>query len=418
MFLLRRPTHSIGLPAAGNWLLAGTFVTTVGNGVQAFAVGKLLYDLTGSIAAFGVVIIVEQAVNVLMQVLAGPWVDRGDPKRTCVQVEVVRGLVVCGASLMLGNGSFFGWVVLMTLVIRIAQPFYRAATFSLAPAVVPAESLGRFNGFSNVALQSGQLVGVAVAGVVIERWGATPAFLINGLSFLFSALAVAIVARPTPEPVEQLLLTDAMAAGRHLVAAWAEIAALIRTEASLGWHLVISTADSVAIYLFNLVIVAVIAERFGGSAEWLSAVEVAFAVGAIGSGAIVSQLTERWGVQSSVVIGIGGQAVCFVLLGLLREPSITLPLAFGLGAFNTISWTVVTTTLQLRVRKTIKGRIGTARNLLTALITVGLVPLVSALQAASLEWALLMSGAVCLMFVAIPIWLGRRRYARSVAYAS
>jgi hypothetical protein len=209
-----------------------------------------------------------------------------------------------------------------------------------------------------------------------------------------------------------------MAAGRHLVAAWAEIAALIRTEASLGWHLVISTADSVAIYLFNLVIVAVIAERFGGSAEWLSAVEVAFAVGAIGSGAIVSQLTERWGVQSSVVVGIGGQAVCFVMLGLLREPSITLPLAFGLGAFNTISWTVVTTTLQLRVRKTIKGRIGTARNLLTALITVGLVPLVSALQAASLEWALLMSGAVCLMFVAIPIWLGRRRYARSVAYAS
>src|SRR4029453_4128070 len=131
---MRTLTRSLELPASGRWLLAGTFVTTIGNGVQTFAVGKLLFDLTGSVAAFGVVIVVEQAINVAMQLVAGPWVDRGDARGTAIVVELTRGICVCVAGVMVGSASFFTWVVVMTLVIRVGQPFYRAATFSLGPA--------------------------------------------------------------------------------------------------------------------------------------------------------------------------------------------------------------------------------------------------------------------------------------------
>jgi MFS family permease len=401
-----------GLPTPGLWLLAGTLVTAVGNGAQAFAVGKLLYDLTGSVAAFGAVLIIEQVLNVLVQFIAGPWVDRGDARRTGIQVEVVRGLCVCLASVALNAQTLFTWVVLLTLVIRTAQPFYRAATFSLAPAVVPGDLLTRFNGYSNICTQAGQLLGIVIAGLVLDRWGASPALLMNGLSFLVSAATLALVAARTAE-VEAggSVAAHPSASVRQLLDAWTEIATLLRSEAGLVWHLVLSTADSIAVYLFNLVSVAIVAERHEDSAQWLSAVDVAFTLGAVVSGFAVTHLTQRWGLRGSVVVGIGGQAACFALLGIVPEARLSLPVALALGACNTVSWTVVMTTLQLRVGKRVKGRIGTARNLLTALLTMALIPLVSTLQAASLDWALLASGGICLVFALIAVVFGSARRA-------
>jgi MFS family permease len=407
---MRWLTTRTGLPSAALWLLAGTFVTTMGNGVHTFAVGKLLYDRTGSVAAFGIVIIVEQASTFLMQLVAGPWVDRGNPRRTCIQVELIRGASICLASAMLGSDQLLVWVMLMTLIIRVAQPFYRATTFSLAPALVPASSLGRFNGYSNVCLQAGELLGVALAGVLMQQWGPSAAFLVNGLTFLFSAMAVRMVVVPAQLTRAQVA---AGAAWKQLLESWHEIAVLLRHEAGLAWHLTLSTADALAVNLFNLVVVAIIAERFGGSAYWLSVVGCAFAVGAIASGAAVTRLTTRWGSRMAVIVGIGGQAICFVLLGLTEQPWLTVVLSLGLGAFNTISWTVVMTTLQLRLGGPVQGRIGTARSLLTAVLTVMLVPLVSSTQAISLEWALVMTGAVCLGFAAIAVIFGLTRAAEA-----
>jgi MFS family permease len=393
---------------ASRWLLAGTLVTTIGNAMQTLTVGKLLYDRTGSIAAFGYVLIFEQLITFLMQLVAGPWVDRGDPKRSCVQVELVRGTVICAASCMLVvSHHTVGWILLMTLVIRVAQPFYRAATFALAPAVVPADSLARFNGLSNVCLQAGQLLGVAIAGPVLLYAGAPTAFLINGLTFLFSAAAVAVITVPPGAIVKATAATGN--AWAQLLQGWREIGALVRREAGLAWHLVLSTADNIGVLLFNLALVPIVAARFAGSPYWLSIVDGAYAVGAIASVAAVTSMTTRWGSRLTVIIGIGGQAACFALLGVVPFTWALLVLAFGVGAFNTVSWTVVMTTLQLRARGPVKGRIATVRNLLTAVISIALVPLITRMQDASLDVALIASGAVCLAFALVAVILGRPR---------
>jgi MFS family permease len=393
---------------AGRWLLAGTLVTTIGNAMQTLTVGKLLYDRTGSIAAFGYVLIFEQVITFLMQLIAGPWVDRGDPKRSCVQVELLRGTVICAASgMLLVSRHTVAWILLMTLVIRVAQPFYRAATFALAPAVVPAESLARFNGLSNVCLQVGQLLGVAIAGPILLYAGAPTAFYLNGVTYLFSAATVAVIAVPPGAIVK------ATAAGGRvwdqLLQGWREIGALIRREAGLAWHLILSTADNIGVLLFNLALVPIVAARFGGSPTWLSIVDGAYAVGAIASVAAVTPMTTRWGSRVTVIVGIGGQAACFALLGVVPSTAALLLLAFGVGACNTISWTVVMTTLQLRARGPVKGRIATVRNLLTAVISIALVPLVTRMQGVSLEAALIASGVVCLAFALVALIVGRPR---------
>ncbi|WP_054950387.1 MFS transporter [Numidum massiliense] len=400
----------LGVPPAGRWLLAATLVTTVGNGMHTLATGKLLYDSTGSVAAFGAVIIFEQVISFLMQVVAGPKVDRSDPKRTCVQVELIRGGLLIGFALaMLVSHNVFLWIMLMTLSIKVTQPFYRAATFALAPAVMSSESLGRFNGYSNICLQGGQLLGVALAGVVIHYWGAPAAFLINGVTFIFSAVSISFITVPHAEIVRATGMSPRIS-WKQLLKEWREFFLLLRREIGLGWHLMLNTVDSLAVILFNLVLVPLVAVRYGGSAYWLSIVDGAFAVGAMATAVVVAPLTNRWGSHTTVVIGVGGQAVCFLLLGLTDQTWLTLGLTFGIGACNTISWTVLMTTLQLRVQgRPIKGRIGTARNLLTSVTAAALVPLVSKTLDFSLEWAFILSGGICLAFTAIAIVFGLSR---------
>jgi MFS transporter, DHA3 family, macrolide efflux protein len=403
---MRGLMNATNLPPSGLWLLAATFVTTVGNGMQTLALSKLLYDQSGSAAAFGVILLFEQGLNIVMQLIAGPWVDRGDPQRTCVRVEFIRGICICLVSFCLGSQNLLWWIVLMSLVIRVAQPFYRAATFALAPAAIPGESLERFNGYSNICLQGGQLCGVALAGVVLQFWGTPAAILTNGVTFLFSGLAVAMIKVPQLEEVSPKFQPPQFV-WQHLFSGWKDILLLLRQEIGLAWHLLLSTADGIIVILFNLLLVPLVAERYGGSTYWLSAVDGGFTVGAMFSAAVVSSISTRWGTWAATTIGISGQAVCFIGLGLTSDIWLTLALVFGIGTFNTISWVVLTTALQLRVQGSIKGRIATVRNLLTASFGAVLVPLISQTASVSLVGAMFLSGTVCLGYALIAVLFGQ-----------
>src|SRR5207249_9573 len=158
-------------------------------------------------------------------------------------------LFVCLASAMVATGQHvYVWVLLMTLAIRVAQPFYRAAMFAIGPSAVPTEALGRFNGYSNICLQGGQLLGAALIGPVLVLYGSAVAFLLNGLTFLFSALAVGVIS------VQRTEAAPSAAAGqafwRQLLTGWGEIGALLRREAGFALHIGLCALDAISIHMF------------------------------------------------------------------------------------------------------------------------------------------------------------------------
>lgn len=378
------------LPRAGWWLLGGTLATNVGGGMQTLAAGKLLYDRTGSIAAFGVVLIVEQALTFVVPWIAGPWIDRGDPRRICAIVELVRGTALLLIALvMLSGPSPLGWILAMSVCIKAGQPFYRGAMFTMAPSAVPGDGLAGFNAYGNVAQQGGALLGGTLAGLIIHQWGPSVCFLVTGLGFLGSGLAVTMAAVARPRP----------AAGERPPRGWGEIVTLLRGDRGFAGHLLLGSADSIAVVLFNLLLFAVVAQRYGGSPYWLSAVDCAFAIGAVAAAPALGLLGERLGTRGSVRAGLVGQALCFATLAATTSGAATVVLALALGACNTMSWTAVTTTLQLRAGRSVRGRIGTARNLITAAVCAPMVPLVSRVEHGSLGMALLASGAIVAVYL-------------------
>jgi hypothetical protein len=391
------------------FLLAATLVTNVGNGMYTLAVGKLLYDQTGSVAAFGGVIILEHVVTFLLHAVAGPWVDRGDPRRILVGVDLVRGGFICLASTLLGLGNVTTWIVLTTLVIQVPRPFYRAANFALTPAVVPASGLTRFNGQASVYFQVGQLVGVLSAGPIIQHFGAAVCFALNGVSFALAAVAVACVRVPRLEVQAARARPGVREAVLQLARDWREVFVLLRRDLGLLGHLIVSSGDYVAVALLNLALVPIVMQRHGGNTYWLSAIDGGFALGAIGGAMLVVFLERRGSARAAILVGLGGQGVALMAMGQVSHAWTTVALAFLAGATNTISVTVLVTTLQLRLQGPIKGRISSVRNLLTAAIATMVVPIFTALEGRSLALALGASGLVCFVFTA-GVWiLGHRR---------
>ncbi|HEY0992758.1 MAG TPA: MFS transporter, partial [Kofleriaceae bacterium] len=264
-------------------LLAAVLVTNIGNGMHTLVVSKLLYDATGSSAAFGVVLVGEYAINFLLQLVAGSAVDRGNPRLVSVWADLLRGAFICIAAVMLGaSGSGKYWVFATVIVINAAKPFYRSATFALAPIVVQADQLLTFNGLSGSLLQAGQLLGVALVGPVLANFAVATAFALNGISFLTSGVLilcarVPAVARP-PRSTGSFL--------HNTVHDWGEIIRLLRRDLALAAHVVLCAGDFLLVSFVNLTLVPYVNGRLGGTAYWLSVLDGGFAVGALTAGGL------------------------------------------------------------------------------------------------------------------------------------
>lgn len=387
-----------GLSRQAWLLLATTLITNVGNGMHMLTVGKLMYDHTGAATMFGVVIVLEYVAAFVFQVLAGPWVDRGDPKWSCVLACLLRGLTILMAALMLYLQNQIIWVVMSSLVIQAIKPFYRSAQFAMVPVIVPARDLMRFNSYNGISLQIGQLLGVALVGPMLVFGGAPLALSLNGCGFLLAAALSMLLSTQ----VVRVALVDAGAGMRgwlmRAVREWLSALSVMRASPTLFWLLLFAAGDFLLVGLVNLLLAPMIDARYGGNEHWLSILDGGFAVGAMATAFFVEAVSRRYGERNAVLIGLGGQFAGLLALAFVTHPIAGLVFMVAIGGANTISSVVLLSVLQEHAPSGYRGRLSSVRNIYLAAFGGAAVPLVSHLEKTSLTHALLASACIGLLF--------------------
>lgn len=373
--------------------------------MHTLTVGKLFYDRTGSALAFGIVIIAEYAISFLLQIVAGPFVDRGSPKLTSVYADLIRGLFILTASFMLSSPSMVWWVIASIIVMDIAKPFYVSATFAIGPALVPDELLVRYNSRSAGLMQMGQLLGVALVGPIIQNYSINVPFALNGFSFLFAAFAVWIV---KIGPIERK--TDAHPDSRlkGFIGDWKEIGMILRSNWSLSWHILLCAGDFLVVSWVNLSLVPLV-NNFGGNTYWLSVFDGCFAIGAMIAAVFAGRVTNRLEIRNAAVLGIAGETILFLCLSIARSPFLVAGIMIAMGAFNAYSATIFYSYLQRRSRGPIKGRVSAVRYLMLSILAGISLPLTSLVQNASLQESFWVIAVICAGFSILTFILGRQR---------
>ena len=169
------------------YLWAGQIVSLLGDWFNLIASAALIAALTQSGTAVGGLFVVRMLAPFLVSPIAGVVADRYNRRRIVIATDLLRCLVVLGFVLV--REPQHAWLVyVLTAIQSASQGFYFPAWNAILPDITSPEELSVANALSaatwSVMLAFGAALGGLVSGVV----GVYPAFVIDALTFLLSAL--------------------------------------------------------------------------------------------------------------------------------------------------------------------------------------------------------------------------------------
>ncbi|MEU3339157.1 MFS transporter [Streptomyces sp. NPDC006668] len=183
-------TRPLRVPAYRR-LWSSTIVTAVGSQLTAVAVPKQIYDITGSSAWVGAASLAGLLPLIVFALWGGAVADTMDRRKLLLITNI--GIAVTSLLFWLqAVGSLESVWVLMVLL-AMQQAFWGlnapARNASIA-RLVPEEQLPAANALGSTVMQTGQVVGPLLAGVLIPVIGLPELYLIDALALCVTVWAV------------------------------------------------------------------------------------------------------------------------------------------------------------------------------------------------------------------------------------
>ena len=182
-------------------LWIGQLVSNLGDWFNTVAVLALVYDLTQSGLSTGLIIIASTLPAFLLTPYAGVVVDRFDRRKIMMTADFTRGVLALGMVLVRTADEIWLLYVFSALLIAFAS-FFGPALNSAIPNLVSDDELISANALSSATWGLMLAVGAAIGGVVIALVGRDAAFVVNSLSFFFSAVMVLSIRKSFGQPDE------------------------------------------------------------------------------------------------------------------------------------------------------------------------------------------------------------------------
>ena len=264
-------------------LLTGQGLSWVGDAFNPIALSVAVILTGGGAGELGIILASGVVARLLCTLLGGVWADRTTPHRVMVAADVVRALSVSGLALAFALGDPpLALLAGLAAVTSGAGAFFYPAFVAIRPLIVPATGLQSSNAAVSFLQSSAQVAGPVLAGVVVAQFGSVPGFVVNAVTFAWSAVCVArLHAR-----------TDRIPPRVGLLAEVGEGLGEIRSREWLWTGLTSAAMFHVAGGAF-IVLVEVTAVRDLGGAHALGLITTALGVGGIVGGLVGLRLQPR-----------------------------------------------------------------------------------------------------------------------------
>jgi len=212
-------------------LFAGQGVSRFGDGLYTAATAWLAWSLTKDPTAVALVSVSAFAPAFVATFVAASYADRRDRRKLMIATDLARVAVVAVASVLLSLHLLNLPLLVATtaLLALIGAPFAPARN-AIVTQIVPADRLQQANGLLQVAFRAAFFVGPLMLAPLLAFGSLQSALVVNGLTFLGSAAAVAAirVTRPAPTSGQTGLWSD-LSAGIRAVRAAPDVLVVIVT---------------------------------------------------------------------------------------------------------------------------------------------------------------------------------------------
>jgi MFS family permease len=350
-------------------LLIAAIMSSVGDWLSFVALMALAVDFGEGALGVGGMLALRLIPGILFQGFAGTVVDRVRGKQLLIVTQVV--MAVLAWSFLLLNAFERLWLLyLLVVLLEIANTFARPAFMVQVVNSVEPDHRGAVNGLFGMAITIAQFAGSLIGALVLHVSGASPLFIVNGITFILIAVAVARLQLPMVGAAEATAFSLRESLSGIFEGFFSGYGQLLRRPDVFAYTLVtvaVSMLIQAAIALFEVRARALNLDE-GGGGLFFAALAVGFLLG----GAVAG--TGRYRSISTLYLIAGAEligAIGVITFGLADSLLIVLAALFFTGITAELSEVPAFTFFQHRLPDEIYGRFFSL--FLTAIAVGGLV---------------------------------------------
>ena len=322
-------------------------VALVSGWMHTVAQSWLVLQLTDSPFRLGLIGTLQFGPILLLSIVTGAVADRLPKRRVLVTTQLILALLALVLAALVAAGVVRYWHVGVVAVLAgITQAFDSPARQSYLAELVARRDLVNAVALNSASFNAARIVGPAVAGLVIARFGVVPAFVVNAVGILAVGAALFTLPPGRPTPRRGATMLEEMAEGLQYA---------IRTPSV---RVVLGMLFAVSITVFNFTVyVPLLARQVLG----LGAEGFGFLMAALGMGAVTGALTVGFrrapelplrGMFIAGVIAVSG----LLALSTVRHVWVAAALLFVTGLSGLILVASCNTRLQLSTPDELRGR--------------------------------------------------------------
>ncbi len=389
-------------------LWQGQFVSQLGNQAHTIAMMFWLKHATGSASVMGLIMMLAMLPSVILGPLGGTFADRYSRKWIIVLSDAVSGVAVVSLAIMMFSkpdavDMLVVWLGSVAIILGILSAVFRPAISASIPDLVPKDKVASANSFNQSSYQVSALVGQGTGGVLFRILGAPVLFLIDGITYLISAVSELFISIPQEFPEKTKGARETM---RVFLRDTGEGFTYIWRNKGMRDLFFAATVLNFFMSPFAVLLPFYIEDFLHATPDWFGYFLAAIGLGAMigfGLAGVVRFSGKTRTVM--VILFLFLDALVIAALGLARAPVTALLLGFLIGLLNSIVNINIITILQVttpgRIRGRVFGVLGTISGGLVP-IGMGLAGVIAGLVNNNIPLILIVSGlmvALCTLLV-------------------
>ena len=166
-----------------------TLVSTFGTFTQRVAQDWLTLDLTSSAKSLGLIVAAQFLPGIVFAIYGGVLADRYDQKRILFWLNFAGFVIATSTGILVATGQItFEILLFSAFLLGIFTGLDGPVRQSYYVLLVGDKDLPNALSWNQINLNIGRLVGPITAGLLIEHFGTSPGFIINGGTYLIAII--------------------------------------------------------------------------------------------------------------------------------------------------------------------------------------------------------------------------------------
>jgi MFS family permease len=403
-------------------LYQGQLVSQIGTSVYLIAIIFWIKHATGSATVVGLLAMVATIPGIFLGPFGGTFADAFSRKRTIVLGDVLNGLLISLiAGLMFLSPDSLSLIITLLFIAAVingtVMSVFRPAISAAIPDIVPERQINTANGMMQSSFQVAMLIGQTIGGVLYRVLGAPLVMLIDGVTYLFSAISESFIS--IPHKARDKSVSWPAAFQRFKVDTLEGFRHVYRSTGLKNMFFVIALINFFTAP-FGVLLPFFVEDTLGSTPDWFGYIVGGMALGTIVGSMSAGALNIAPANKGKAVVGaITLLAVGFVAFAYSPTPVVALPILAFVGACSGLVGVLVTSVIQLSTPSDIRGRVfGLLGTLSAGLapISLGLAGVVADLVHHNIPIIYIVSG-VCII-VLMPLLIFSDSFHELMAFVS